>query len=119
MKLPVILKFDPDKASVPEVREIFQDEVARTIWMGFRMHHIVSQYFNHNVLDFVKRIRSAGIESITVEGIMSILMEGGYYVNNDLRTGTFDEMRKFWEMMLPFIKGEKEMTYVTKVGRGG
>jgi len=41
------LRFDPASSQADsEVREVFSDDMARTLWMGVRQGHIVDQYFN-------------------------------------------------------------------------
>lgn len=55
---PVVMKFDPLVSKDEEIRQVFADPLARTIWIAFRPRHIVSQYFAGEVLEIARRLRS-------------------------------------------------------------
>lgn len=62
---PVYLAFDPLQlpASDP-VREIFADQVARTVWLTWRPRHLVSKSFADEVLLVAGKIKAARPRSI-------------------------------------------------------
>lgn len=116
MNLPIILRFDPkNPETAQEVREIFEDDVARIIWMGFKINHIVSQHFNSAVIKLADFIRKKGKDSITVENIILYLRNYSFDPDCDFYSGSHADRRAFWGMMVPFIRGEKEMPYEIEV----
>jgi hypothetical protein len=52
----ITLGFDPAESSDKKVREIFSNKTAYILWCLIKTQHIVSQYFNENVLAVAKTI---------------------------------------------------------------
>ena len=56
MKKTVELGFVPEDSDDDEIRRIFANRTARTIWCLWKMNRIVSQHFNRSVLQIAERI---------------------------------------------------------------
>lgn len=50
----VILAFDPEITE--EVKRVFSNDLARTIWLAVKRSHMTSQYFNNDCLHYAKVI---------------------------------------------------------------
>ncbi|MCK5624863.1 hypothetical protein KAI04_03410 [Candidatus Pacearchaeota archaeon] len=59
---PIKVDFNPEKITDLEVREVFADERARTLWLAIKPRHLTDQYFNRNCLSAGKSIKK-GIDN--------------------------------------------------------
>ncbi|EKE19049.1 MAG: hypothetical protein ACD_9C00156G0001 [uncultured bacterium] len=106
----VSMAFDPE-ASSQEIREIFSDRLARTLWLGIKQCHVVSRNFNRAIPAYAKLIADEMAkegEVFCAEKLFKIL--SGYGKNPICRV-IGEDGRTFAAELLPFIKGEKEMTF--------
>lgn len=101
----VILNFDPEKIEDEKLRRVFADDLARTIWMGWRVNHIVSQDFNDEVLRLAEMVREE--KPRLWESLRRLGMRLGPYSNF---AGTKED--ECWRELLPYVAGEKAcLTY--------
>lgn len=104
----VVLKFLPTIAS-DEIREVYFDDLAWTLWIAIKQGHITSQYFNQGCLRAAKEIRkeirkTGTITARTLHFILSF--------DTPRNLIGSDEM-PFAEELLPFILGEKKISFET------
>ncbi len=61
LEKPVVEKvtftFDPFNSDNTPIKAVFEDELARTIWIAIKRNHIVDQHFNKRCLIIAKMIR--------------------------------------------------------------
>jgi len=104
IKEQIVLDFDPEKTDNPTIRAIFQDSIARNIWLGVKQGHIVNQYFNDGCLDIANWGRHHK-EPITVSQLNSFLL------HNDMIGWAEDD---FPAELLPFVLGERTIKWEVK-----
>ena len=106
IKNPVELKFDPlDDKTTKEVKAIFENRLARTLWMGIKQGHIVDQYFEKQCLNVSEIFEKLGVPD-TPEKLKRILDKN---FNALYDTKTYN--KKFIEELLPYLSGEKDLEY--------
>jgi hypothetical protein len=102
IKNPVKLKFDPLDFSVKrEVREIFENKLARTLWMGIKQRHLTDQYFEANCLNASKALEKTGVPDCAEKLEYIITRQFGSGYNN----------KQFLEELLPYLTGKKNLEY--------
>lgn len=107
----VVLAFDP-ATSCGTIKEVFSNEIARTLWLAIKQAHIVDHDFSESCLIYARRIeklRSAG--ELNAERLFRILI-GGSIISGCGAIGTGE--RAFAEELLPFIVGKKSIEFVVK-----
>jgi len=105
------LPFDP-KDGDKEIKKIFEDDLARTLWLGIRQGHIVQSNFKKAILAYAKVIRPIkDQESFGAKELFSIL--SGSHKRSQFRVIGESE-KLFVEELLPFIKGEKTIKFEIK-----
>ena len=57
--------FDPSKTTDPVLRNVFEDELAKTVWIFIKRSHLVDQHFNENCLHLATWLRMRKIRYIT------------------------------------------------------
>lgn len=103
----VKLNFNPETADT-EIQEIFANDLARTLWLAIRQGHVVSQYFNKNILQCAVMIEdSRKREELNAEELFQI-------ISGCIVIGPCEQ--KFAEELLPFITGEKEIIFIVNNG---
>lgn len=105
------LPFDP-KNSDDEIRKIFNDDLARTLWLGIRQGHIAEKNFKKAILACAEVIRPIkDQESFDAKELFDIL--SGSHKRSRFRVIGESE-KLFAEELLPFIKGEKTIKFEIK-----
>jgi hypothetical protein len=98
---PVKLGFDPlDLSLRRDLREVFENKLARTLWMGIRQRHISDQYFETNCLKVSKIIEK--------DGIPESKEKLDYLISRHFGCGYSKE---FIEELFPYVSGEKNLEY--------
>ena len=108
----VVLAFDP-AVSDGMIKEVFSDELARTLWLAIKQAHIVDQNFSESCLIYARRIeklRSKGM--LNAEQLFRILA-GTAIVPGCGVIGSGEGV--FAAELLPFIMGEKSIAFKVKV----
>lgn len=59
--------FDPSKTTNPTLRAVFDDELAKTIWIFIKRSHLVDEHFNDQCLQAAKWLRLRKIRYVTGE----------------------------------------------------
>ena len=102
VKSPVQLKFNPEDPTIEDVvREVFKDDLARTLWLGIRYRHIVSDRFHQKCLDAANYMKENGLPE-SPEELRGILMGyiGHLYAGPELTRELF-----------PYVLGKEELRY--------
>ncbi len=100
MKEHVVLNFDP--YYVDDIhQDIFNDDIARTLYLGIRQQHLVNQYFNQNCLDIAGFARS--IVGHLDGRILFSWLRGKGMVGS--------EEQDFADELLPYVLGAKALTW--------
>lgn len=106
----VELAFDPSHVG-EEIQRVFSDDLARTLWLGIKQGHVVSQYFNRAVLEMADEIRRVKTtQYLTPAALFQILATTGYPDEQVIGFGEYN----FAEELLPFALGVKTITYEIK-----
>lgn len=112
IKEKVELLFDPEKSS-EEIKEVFADDLARLLWLGVKSSHIVDQHFEKHCLLYAKIIDKAKKkEPLTAQKLFWIISGMARYPGEGI-IGTSE--KAFAEELLPFVNGEKTITYTINV----
>ena len=59
------LGFDPTNPTNPIIKEVFENRVARNVWIGFKRGHLTSQFFNEDCLKIAKAVETENPETAT------------------------------------------------------
>lgn len=94
----VTLTFDPAKSVNPQIRTVFEDPLARTIWIAIRRSHLTNQYFNQSCLTLAKELRKKKYQNIDGKQLNTLLYRQGTIGSAEYDVG---------DKILPFVKGEK------------
>jgi hypothetical protein len=101
IKNPAKLKFDPkDSRTDMNLKLVFENKLARTLWMGIKQRHLTSQYFEGHCLNAAKAIEKNGVPDSAekLEYLISRHFGMGY-------------SKEFIEELLPYLSGEKNLEY--------
>lgn len=97
--------FDPMKSDNPEIIAVFNDDLAKTIWIAIKRNHLVSESFNKNCLRLASELRKTKNRNIT-----------GKQLNDYLSwldmIGTKED--DVGDKILPYIRGEQKFKIVVK-----
>jgi hypothetical protein len=112
IKETVSLGFDP-KTSNPEIQAVFADDLARTLWLAIKQSgFLASQYFCRNLLrcsEEIKRAKKKG----PLDNFALFRILGGFGRGPTCGViGPSDQV--FAEELLPFVTGEKTISFVVK-----
>jgi hypothetical protein len=104
------LLFDPATVDNPVLNEVFQDRVARTIWLGLKQGHLASDTFDKDCLwvsHQIKEIKDKGqiITAHTLYHLMAFRLRTPLVGTSELA---------FCEELLPYVLGSKNFTYKVK-----
>lgn len=102
---PVMLGFNPNDAE-DAIKVIFADRTARTLWLSWRVGHIVSQYFVFDCFESAKRIRACATP-ITEDDLKSCLV-GYSFGRNDVARWAPEAVRYF---------NDEELRYEERVAK--
>ncbi len=101
IKNPVKLLFNPsDNNMSNELKRIFGDPLARTIWLGTKQRHVTNQYFEKNCLKLAKLINKDGAPD-SVEKLEHIFN----------RSFGYGYSKEFMAELLPYLSGQKNLEY--------
>jgi hypothetical protein len=95
------LDFDPDLTG-HIIHRVFQDRIARNLWLGIKWKHIVDQHFNENCLKVADWIR---------EG--KLTMDDGAMLNHCLTNAGMIGVneRDMGFLLIPFTVGSRDFRY--------
>jgi hypothetical protein len=98
---PVELGFDPlDEKTRKEVKAVFENKLARTLWMGIKQRHLTNQYFEGHCLNVSEIFEKLGVPD-TPEKLKRILERNFNRVYD----------RRFVEELLPYLSEDKNLEY--------
>ena len=102
-------RFDPKTVKDKSVRKVFENDVARAIWMVYRLHHLVTD--NH--LDALNRFSLSFAERVKKGQIKPKYMF--YEFKNRFRKDAgFNMDDGLIALLVPYLTGEKKATYVVQ-----
>lgn len=94
----VVLNFDPYYTDDVHI-DIFNDPVARTLYLGIKQQHIVSTRFNQNCLDISRQVT---IRPPDGRVLFAWLVDAGMIGSSE---------REFSDELLPYVLGQKVITW--------
>jgi hypothetical protein len=98
---PAKLKFNPnDKEIREELKLVFENKLARTLWIGIKQRHLTSDLFESQCLNMTKTIEK--------EGVPKSKEKLEYLINRHFENGYSKE---FIDELFPYISGEKTLEY--------
>jgi hypothetical protein len=101
IKNPVELKFDPSDEKIgEELKSVFENKLARTLWMGIKQRHLTDQYFESYCLNISEIFEKLGIPDTTNK--LKRILERNF-------NRTYSQ--KFLEELLPYLSGKKNLEY--------
>jgi len=101
IKNPTKLKFDPkDEKIGEELKLVFENKLARTLWMGIKQRHLASQYFEGHCLNAAKSLEKIGVPDSAEK------LE--YIITRHFGVGYSQE---FIDELLPYLTGKKNLEY--------
>ena len=109
----LILLFDPRKSDIM-LKEIFADEVARTLWLGIKQGRSVRKDFDQIIFSHAKIIR-AMIESGPLDENVLHDILSGCHESSPLGVIAKGEVNIVKEL-LPFVNGEKTIIFEIRGG---
>jgi hypothetical protein len=98
---PTKLKFDPNGNNISkDLKLIFQNKLARTLWIGIKQRHLTSQYFEGHCLNASKALEKDGVPDSAekLEHLIGRHFGIGY-------------SKEFIEELLPYLSGKKNLEY--------
>lgn len=101
----IYLKFDP---KIGNLRELFENKTARTLWMLWKLGHITDQHFESHVLEVARNIDKTQPKT-NGELAACFPTRGGthsYWTESDVW--------HFCERAIPYFNGERECHYAVK-----
>lgn len=115
IKTHLVLKFDPEKSN-EEIRKVFADDLARTMWLAIRPGHLASQDFNRHILAYANIIRrERELEGFTTNRLLNILSG----VARMPTAGVIGcQELDFAQELFPFVTGEKTITFEIQEWQG-
>lgn len=106
----VNLLFDPE-ADSGEIKEIFSDDVARTLWLAVKQSHVAGKHFKSAILRYAALIKDL-MEKGDLDARKLFYILSGSFAPDQAIIGSCEQA--FAEELLPFIKGEKAITFKIK-----
>ena len=95
------LDFNPlSKEKSISINSIFQDKIARTLWIGIKQKHLTDQYFNQHCLDASKIIKEEGAPNTLKKLESFIVKHFGIPCNQE-----------FIEEFFPYVSNLKTLKY--------
>ena len=97
------LGFDPTALRDPDLRRVWRDPLARTLWLAVRYRHLVNQHFAKECLAAAKEIRR--IQPKNVHHLVPAMRLG-------MPSHACGINEPFWTQLLPYVLGQKQIGYV-------
>ena len=116
MSLIVKLGFDPFQCGCADTAAVFQDEIARTLYLLWRRGHIVNGTFPKEVLAIAARIKAIHPETAKeLSGCFSDMP--GTQLLSAFMTPNFipRDVKRFCPSALPYFTGEESIDYEIKM----
>ena len=108
IKQLVVLNFDPKTAS-QEFQKVFANDLTRTLWLAIKQSHLTDQYFCKSIIRYAVAINAAKEEGkLSAETLFRILSG---FASPPLSGVIGPSERSFAEELLPFVTGEKTITF--------
>jgi hypothetical protein len=98
---PAKLKFDPNGSEISEeLKPVFENKLARTLWIGIKQRHLASDLFEGQCLKMTKTIEKDGVPESTekLEHLIYRHFGNGY-------------SKEFIAELLPYVTGKKDLEY--------
>ena len=109
----VTLAFDPETDE--EIKEVFSNDLARTLWLAVRRSHLTDQYFNNNCLQYAKVIESFKKEGPLTAGLLLRILSGVAKPPGQGIIGSAE--LEFATELLPFVNGEKTINFTVSASK--
>jgi hypothetical protein len=111
----VVLAFDPKKSESKELREVFSDDLARTLWLAVKSGHLTDSNFNRNCLTYAKIIRDLKKKEPMTADLLFRILSGFAKGPGQNIIGSAEA--SFAAKLLPFINGEKTISFTVNLKR--
>ncbi len=98
------LGFDPKLSDNQEIKKVFADKLACTLWLAIKSTHLVDERFNQACIAIARWIRKEK-EPLTEGRLYVFLDQWGVIGTNE---------QKFCTELLPYARGEKTIKYTVK-----
>lgn len=109
----VTLAFDPKTIEIQEIKDVFANDLARTIWLAVKSGHMTSQYFNNDCLHYAKVIENAKKKGPLTANMLFRILSGvaappghGIIGGGELNFATD---------LLPFVDGQKTISFTVDI----
>ena len=104
----VTLAFDPADES-EEIKTIFANDLARTIWLAVKFRHLTTSHFNSSCLHFAAAIKKARKKRPLTSTELSVILSGGTVPPAPRIIGSNEA--DFVDELLPLVNGEKILDF--------
>jgi hypothetical protein len=111
---PVRIVFDPASTDNYKVRAIFADPVARTLWLAWRVVHIVDEHFNDQVLSVAARF---GQPPRTARELRERINPEYPVIWSSTSNFVGEDFPAWCEAALPYFTGKKMLGYAVTLAR--
>ena len=103
---PVVLTFDPSKSLL--TRSLFDDYTSRTLWMLWKLEHIVDDNFINYVVDVASEINLNRPETAQEMEKCFPTRQGTH------QYWSVNDVKRFCEVAIPYFNGERICSYKIK-----
>ena len=100
--------FDPFKSENPDIKAVFEDDLAQIIWCAIKRNHLVDQYFNKNCLVLAKELRKKKWANISGRELNAMLRNLGILGSEEWEVG---------DKIIPYVRKEITFEYVINLGQ--
>lgn len=97
------LTFDPTRIEDPTLQRVWQDPLARTIWLAVKYMHLTDQYFTRECLTAARAIRRYCPEDAHQ---LRLAME------HSMPSNARGISEPFWSQFFPYVLGKKQIGFV-------
>jgi hypothetical protein len=109
----VALGFDPEKTENKDLKEVFSDDLAQTLWLAIKYSHLAGPSFTRNCIVCAKIIRySKKKEPMTADLLFRILSG---FAKGPGQNIIGPAEASFAAELLPFVNGEKTITFTVNI----
>jgi hypothetical protein len=107
---PIALRFDPATAD-EEIRAVFADDIARTLWLAIKQWHLTSQHFNELCLEASRLLRVC--PPATFDEFHRLMRRVNVPGRAVPALDSFEQgiSREFFLELWPLVNGEHEMRF--------
>ena len=103
--VPVVLRFDP--FANEETVEVFKDDLARTLYLLWRITHLVSEGFAYSILKIAKNLRTINPKTpAQAVGAFPTNAYGNFHLN---------DVQDFCEKYFDYVTGSKTVEFEIKL----